>query len=148
MSKQKKEFMVNAVINALQEKTTFDLSDIKSNPEKFTTIHEMILWYLLRNESSSRRMKKFVKDLPKYANAFYPALNKLEDAEIEHYHFIPKGERNIQFVTLDKNYRKAQRRDTKRGKDNIKVRVIKLHQHLKLNNPKELPPGSVNALEG
>jgi len=143
----RKKALYLSIAEAIETEKVFDLT--KDNEDEFKTIPEMVTSYLLKGYSNRDRLRLFSGLLPKVKRSFSKALEYLESQQgIPIYKYAPKGKRNLEFITVKKSYRKAQPRDTKRGVNQVEVRIVKFVNHLKSANPIALPQAKQKLLAG
>jgi len=146
MSKKKQLPMYIIIVEAIKENETFSIK--RDNESGFKTIAEMVTFYLLRNYSECDRLKLFSGLLPQVKRSFPKAMEYLETNGIPIYKYTQEGKRNLEFITTKSKYRKAQDRDTTRGANQTKAKIIKFVKHVKKVNPNALPQIKQKLLKG
>jgi len=144
--KQKRQPMYLIIAEAIKEKGIFSITI--ENESGFKTIVEIVTFYLLRDYSERDRLNLFGGLLPQVKRSFNAAIEHLEENGIPVYKYAEKGKRNLEFITVRKSYRKAQKRDTARGVLQVKTKMEKTVKHIKLANPTALPEFKQKLLGG
>lgn len=96
----------------IEQQITFDM---KGDAEGYPTIHWIIARTLLGDYTEFERYKLLESYVANVKNNLNHAIMYLEDKGINIYKSIPKGKKNIQFITTDSNYRDARARDYHRS---------------------------------
>lgn len=144
--KRKTQAMYRRIAEAIKEKAVFSIKE--DNESGFKTIAELITSYLLRQYEIGDGLRLFSVLLPIVKRSFYSAIEFLELEGIPVYKYAPEGKRNLEYISIKGDYRKAQTRDTDRRKHQVKTKVDKIIGHLTISNPAVLLEFKQKLLEG
>lgn len=135
--------MYKKIADVILEYKTFDIT--KNNPSNCPTIHELIALAMNSHLSDYYKFKLAIQDAPEIKTSFEKARNYIQDKlGYPVYKFMEDGKKNIEFVTIDKNYRNAKSGDCERMERKTTNSVKKTVTEIKIKHPERLNPLAVN----
>ena len=117
------------------EQITFDM---RSDTEGYPTIHWLISRSLLSKYTEFERHQLLNSYVTNVKNSLYLAIEYLEQIGIYAYRSIPKGSKNIQFLTIDPDYEKAKQEDFDRQKNRMVSGLKSFDKNIRLKYPDKL----------
>jgi len=119
----------------IESQVTFDM---RGDTEGYPTIHWIIARSLLSDYPEFERFQLINSYVTNVKNNFNSALSYGESQGIVVYRSIPKGKKNIQFITTDPNYMEARDLDYERQKNRIVIGLKSFNDNMRLKHPDKL----------
>ena len=112
--------------------------DMRGDTEGYPTIHWIMARSLLSDYPEFERFQLINSYVTNVKNNLNSALAYLESKDIMVYRSIPKGKKNIQFITTDPNYMEARDLDYERQKNRVLIGLKSFNSNMKLKYPDKL----------
>jgi hypothetical protein len=130
-----KEPFYKKVATVIKEEITFDM---RSDTEGFPTIQWLIARSLLKDYPEFERFQLINSYVTLVKNNLNAAMNSLESEGVVVYRSIPKGNKNILFITTNPDYMEARQADYDRQKNRVLANLKTFGENIALKYPDKL----------